>query len=225
MSQKRVNKRSHPRSRSHSESVESRTERKARTRAALLESALEQLEESSFAALSLRDVARGAGVVPTAFYRHFENMEELGLALIEESFRTLRAMIRDARSDPDPEHIIERSVATLVRHVREHRAHFRFIARERAGGIAAMRIAIRAEIRLFSSELATDLARFPVLNQWSTEDLGVLASVLVDSMVAIVESLIDAPPGDSKAEADVIRIAQKKLRMVVLGIPNWRSSN
>ena len=86
---------------------ESRQERKQRTRQDLLQAALRLLEDQSFSGLSLREVTREAGVVPTAFYRHFDNMEELGLALIDESFRTLREMIRAARADPSTyEHVI-----------------------------------------------------------------------------------------------------------------------
>ena len=57
-------------------------------------------------ALSLRQVAKEVGIVPTAFYRHFDSIEDLGLALVEESFASLREMLRDVRrSDPDlPEH-------------------------------------------------------------------------------------------------------------------------
>ncbi|EUA84995.1 transcriptional regulatory protein [Mycobacterium xenopi 4042] len=36
--------------------------------------------------------------MPAAFYRHFESMEALGLVLIDESFRTLRDMLRGARA-------------------------------------------------------------------------------------------------------------------------------
>ena len=59
-----------------------RQERKQLTRQALLDAALELLEEQSFSSLSLRQVTGAAGVVPTAFYRHFDDMEKLGLALI-----------------------------------------------------------------------------------------------------------------------------------------------
>jgi AcrR family transcriptional regulator len=65
----------------------------------------------SFDALSLRSVVRAAGVVPTAFYRHFSSMDELGLALVDESFRTLRVMLREAREGGSaPDHMIKRSV-------------------------------------------------------------------------------------------------------------------
>src|SRR3954462_12723780 len=78
--------------------VSARQEQKLRTRQALLDGALVLLEEQSFSSLSLRQGARAAGVVPTAFYRHFDGMDELGLTLIDESFRSLRGMLREART-------------------------------------------------------------------------------------------------------------------------------
>ena len=77
--------------------------------------ALRLLDERSFSALSLREVTREAGIVPAAFYRHFESMEALGLVLIDESFRALRDMLRGARAGKlDPKRVIESSVDILV---------------------------------------------------------------------------------------------------------------
>jgi AcrR family transcriptional regulator len=198
-----------------------RRERKRQTRQALLESALVLLEDRSFDSLSLREVARNAGVVPTAFYRHFESMEELGLVLVGESFHTLREMIRAARADPARfEHVIRSSVEILVRHVHEQRLHFRFITRERFGGVAALRAAIRNEIRLFATELATDLARFPYLSTWSTEDLQMMAGLIVNAMVSTAEAILDAP-SDAAAEERAVETAVKQLRLITLGVPNW----
>jgi AcrR family transcriptional regulator len=207
------------------ENATTRQERKQRTREALLDAALELLKEQSFSSLSLRQVTRAAGIVPTAFYRHFDDMEALGLVLIDESFRTLRAMIRAARADPRTyEHMIRNSVEILVGYVHEHDAHFRFIARERFGGVAALRHAIRAEIRLFASDLATDLARLPHLDRWSSEDLQLLAGLMVNTMVGIAEALLDAPAGDPTAEAEVSAAARRQLRMITLGVPQWQSA-
>jgi AcrR family transcriptional regulator len=203
---------------------ETRQQRKQRTRQELLRAALRLLEDQSFSGLSLREVTREAGVVPTAFYRHFENMDELGLALIDESFRTLREMIREARADPSTfEHVIPSSVEILVRHVHQHRLHFTFIARERFSGVAPLRHAIRTEIRLFASDLATDLVRFPYMDEWSSEDLHVMAGLIVNAMVSIVEAILDAPANSPAAEQEIRRIAEKQLRMVVLAAPTWRS--
>jgi AcrR family transcriptional regulator len=202
-----------------------RQERKQRTRQALLDAALELLAEQSFSSLSLRQVTRAAGVVPTAFYRHFEDMQELGLALIDESFRTLRAMLREARADPRTyEHMIRNSIEILVVYVHEHDTHFRFIARERYGGMATLRRAIRSEIRLFASDLATDLARLPYLERWSGEDLQLLAGLMVNTMVATAEAILDAPGHDRAGEAEIVANARRELRMITLGAAQWRSS-
>ena len=202
-----------------------RTERKERTRRAILDAALALTRGTSLVAVSLRQVAKEVGIVPTAFYRHFDGMEQLGLALIDESFRSLRAMLRTARTDERTgEHVIRNSVAILVRHVHEHESHFRFIARERFGGVAALRHAIRREIRLFASELAIDLARFPVLDRWSGADLQTLAGLMVNAMVSTAEGILDAPPGNPAAEAEVVATAEAQLRMIFLGVREWRSS-
>ena len=202
-----------------------RQERKQRTRRALLDAALGLLEGQSFSSLSLRQVTGVAGIVPTAFYRHFDDMEELGLVLIDESFRTLRAMIRAVRADPKTgEHVIRNSVEILVGYVHDHEAHFRFIARERFGGVAALRHAIRSEIRLFASDLAMDLARLPYLDRWEVEDLQLLAGLMVNTMVSIAEAILDAPPKDPTAESEIVATARRQLRMITLGVPQWRGS-
>jgi len=203
---------------------ETRQERKQRTRQALLDAALDLLDEQSFSSLSLRQVTRAAGVVPTAFYRHFDDMEELGLALIDESFRTLRSMMRAARADPRTyEHAIGNSVRILASYVHDHDTHFQFIARERFGGVGSLRRAIRREIRLFASDLATDLSRFPGLERWSSEDLQLLAGLTVNAMVATAEAILDAPPGDPAAEAEIVATSERQLRMILLGVPRWRN--
>jgi AcrR family transcriptional regulator len=200
-----------------------REERKQRTRTAILDAALRLLEDHSFSGLSLREVAREAGIVPGAFYRHFESMDALGLALIDESFRALRDMLRRARAEQlETEHVIARSVAVLSASVSEQRLHWRFIARERSSGVGVLRYAIRSEIRLITSELAIDLARFPALANWTTEDLGVLAGLFVNSMVSIAEALGETE--DPATRAEIHRTAAKQLRMIVIGMRGWRSA-
>jgi AcrR family transcriptional regulator len=199
-----------------------REERKRRTRQGIIDAALRLLADDSFSGLSLREVTREAGIVPGAFYRHFESMEALGLVLIDESFRSLRELLRDARGgDLDPDHVIESSIEVLRRGVTERRSHWRFIARERNSGVSVLRYAIRTEIRLVTSELATDLARFPALTHWSSEDLNVLASLFVNAMVSTAEAFEDTD--DSAAREEIRRTAVKQLRMIVVGIAGWRS--
>ncbi|ADU00787.1 MULTISPECIES: TetR family transcriptional regulator [Mycolicibacterium] len=200
----------------------SREERKEATRRAIVDAALHLLAERGFSALSLREVTREAGIVPAAFYRHFDSMEALGLVLIDESFRSLREMLRGARAGKlDPNRVIESSVDILIDGVQQRREHWRFIGRERSTGVTVLRYAIRTEIRLITSELAIDLARFPALNTWSSEDLNILASVFVNSMIAIAEQLEDVT--DTASVDEIRRTAVKQLRMITVGVAGWRS--
>lgn len=210
-------------SKSRSRDTLSREERKDATRRAIVAAALHLLEQRSFSALSLREVTREAGIVPAAFYRHFESMDALGLVLIDESFRSLRDMLRGARAGKlDPKRVIESSVDILCDGVNERREHWRFIGRERNSGVSVLRYAIRTEIRLITSELAIDLARFPGLNTWSGEDLNILASLFVNAMIVIAEAIEDAH--DQAALDEIKRVAVKQLRMIAVGVAGWRST-
>jgi AcrR family transcriptional regulator len=208
--------------------TETRGERKERTRRAILDAALHLCEDSSLVALSLRQVAKEVGIVPTAFYRHFDSIESLGLALVDESFVSLRAMLRDVRrgdpstGSPRLADIVDRSVETLFEHVHQQRSHFLFIARERAAGPPSVREAIRHEIELCERELATDLARLPGTATWSAEDLRVLSNLIVTAMVATAEQIMVAS-GRAAAEKQIVENARTQLRMVLVGALNWQS--
>ena len=69
----------------------------------LLESARAILEEQDLSALTLRAVARRAGVSHAAPYRHFPNHEALLVELSLEGFRELREMVAEAAKAPGPE--------------------------------------------------------------------------------------------------------------------------
>ena len=197
----------------------SRGERKERTRRRLLDAALLLSEDSGFAALSLRQVAKEVGVVPTAFYRHFSSLDDLGLELVEESFVSLRSMLREVRQgSQDIGGIIERSVDVLVDHAHRHRGHFRFIARERSAGTPPVRQAVRHELDLVVRELATDVGRFAGIENWSHEDLRILCELIVDAMVATTERLLLAPESHSD---QIAAVARRQLQMLVVGAVHW----
>ena len=203
--------------------VASRRESKELTRKALVRAALKLLSKNSFDSISLREVTREAGISPTAFYRHFDDMEELGLVLVEESFGSLRDMLRVARSDPTMyDDAIRRSVATVVQHVRDNTGHMRFIARERYGGVRRIRRAIDRELQLFGDELSIDLAAFPVIRDWPADDRRMFAGLIVETMVSISAQLLDASPGEEDA---ITQRAVRQLRLITLGAPHWRPAS
>lgn len=62
----------------------SRTELKARTRARILQAALDTLIAEGYAGFSMNKVAKRAGIAQPSFYVHFKSTEELFVALAED---------------------------------------------------------------------------------------------------------------------------------------------
>ena len=94
----------------------SRSEQKERTRRSLLDAALERLAgDQSFTDISIREITGDAGVVPATFYRHFADMGEVGLVLVDESFSELRQVMRAIRAQPvSTAELVENSVVTFL---------------------------------------------------------------------------------------------------------------
>lgn len=198
-----------------------RAERKERTRQALLDAALDLSADRGLSGLSLREVARHAGIVPTAFYRHFSSMDELGVILAADTMRVLRRLLRDARRTPGPAGA-RQSLDVLVQQVRAHKAAFRFLARERHGGVPEVAAAISVELRLLTSELAADLGRSPGLEDWEFDDLEMAADLLVTAMLDFVLDLLAVERPGSAQESEVVTRAEKQMRLILLGAAAWR---
>ena len=132
-----------------------RAQQKERTRRSLIEAAFSQLSaERSFASLSLREVSREAGIAPTSFYRHFRDVDELGLTMVDESGLMLRQLMRQARQRiAKGGSVIRTSVSTFMEFIGNN-PNACLLLRERSGTSAAFRAAVAREIQHFIAELA-----------------------------------------------------------------------
>jgi AcrR family transcriptional regulator len=199
-----------------------RQAQKLRTRQALLDAALALLEEQSLSSLGLREVTRAVGVAPTAFYRHFRSIADLGVALVEEALGSLHPMIRTTMSPAaDSEERIARAVDLIARHVYEHSAHVRFLARERHGGVQPVREAIQGQLARFARELKEELAKDEQAAGWSEEDLLMLAHLYVDQMLITASLFLEALDGPASAREQVARLARRQLRLISIGRRHW----
>lgn len=200
-----------------------RQAQKQKTRQALLDAGLRLLAEQSLSSLGLREVTRVVGVAPAAFYRHFRDIPDLGVALVEESLGSLHVVIRAILAEqPGAEERIDRTVAVVEEYVRENPAHVRFIARERHGGVRAVRKAIAAELARFAAEVAAGLREQPVSDAWSDDDVLMLAEMYVDHLVMTASAILDAADDDDAAACDrIAERARRQLRLISLGRLHW----
>jgi AcrR family transcriptional regulator len=205
----------------------SRSERKDLTRAALLQAALQLMGEGrSFTSLGIREIAREAGIVPNAFYRHFRNTDELGLALVEEVGVTLRRLLREARQTgparPGDSDMVRRSVQVYHQYVKDNRLLFLFISSERSGGSRILRLAIRNDVSHFTNEMAQDFRQLGVYRTLATATLRMVCGLIVNTMLAVAPEILDLPPDQPLLEQEMTDNFVQQMRVILLGASAWK---
>ena len=194
----------------------SRKQQKAETRKRLMDAVAAELASGrSFDTLSLREVAKLAGIAPTSFYRHFHDMEGLGLALIEEQGKTLLTLMHRVREQTsEGKSLIRTSVETLFDYIFANQGLSRMIMQESMSRQSAFHVA--AEKLLVT--MSKDLSDFLV---WDAKKRGVplgYPRLAANSTVAILFTtgiaLLDMPAEDRDRHIEAAII---KVRMIMRG--------
>jgi hypothetical protein len=146
-------------------------------------------------------------------------LEQIGLNLVDDGVRVLRPMLREARRSDSS---IDTSMDVLFTHVRDNRALFRFLHRERFSGSGQVQRSIEMEMRLIASELTIDLSRNKRLQDWKSDDLDMAASLIVTAVLDAIMSFINAEPYGTRAEEEVVSRIKKQLRLIFAGMTAWR---
>ena len=194
-----------------------RAEQKQATRHAIIEAALKLSAERGFSSLSLRSVAREAGIAPTSFYRHFATMDELGLVLVDEIGMSLRQLVREARrrvEDSGKGSVIRASIQTFLSYVEKNENLFRLLLGEGSGSPAHFRHAIAKEIHRFTDDLAEDLIREAETTGRPLAHVHHAAEAMVTVTFNLGASSIDLPHAERMAVVERIII---EVRMIMRG--------
>lgn len=196
----------------------SRQEQKLKTRQNIINAAFGLLDEQrSLSAISLREVSRAAGIAPTSFYRHFKDMDELGLTLVDEAGLALRQLMRQARRRiASGGGVIDTSVDTFMEFITANTNVFRLLLREHTGTSTAYRMAVLREIQHFIEELAD----YIVESQGAEHQL---ASLQAEAMVRLVFSAgAEALEVDVPLRQEIGHRVKAQLRFVQLGAKVYR---
>ena len=204
--------------------MSARAEQKQQTRLALMDAARRLMDSGrGFGSLSLREVTREAGVVPTAFYRHFSDMDELGLALVAEVGQTFRATLREVRRNEfELGGLIEASTRIFLDAVQANHNQFLFLAREQYGGSQAVRQALGELRQLITDDLAADLRLMNRLPQLDDAALGVLSDLVVKTVFATLPELIDPPAANLPPHLQPEAKITQQLRFIMIGGKHWQ---
>ncbi|MEL6348677.1 MAG: TetR/AcrR family transcriptional regulator [Myxococcota bacterium] len=176
-------------------------------RAALLEAALGEIADGRAEKLSLRAVARRAGVSAGAPYHHFSDKRALLAAVAREGFSQLVAA-QDALAVPDPERHLFAMASTYVRFAAAHATHYRVMFGVRADevegpeGEALAQAAQGAFGRLCSAIGAVS----PALDAAEVRHRGVLVWSLAHGSVQVI---VDGLSGRLAPELSVSELADR----------------
>ncbi|MCX5166619.1 TetR/AcrR family transcriptional regulator [Streptomyces antibioticus] len=140
-------------------------------RAACLRAARELLEEDGSAGLSLRAVARRAGVSATAPYRHYADREALVSAVAAEGYRELAQDLAAAHPAPSTPDDLAAVAVAYVRFALDHPALFRAMFAEPCDPTSEERVAATAAISQYVQGIVRDA--FP-----GADDTGALATTV-----------------------------------------------
>ncbi|MFL1732176.1 TetR family transcriptional regulator [Moraxella oculi] len=226
------------------EKATTREQKKRQTRQAFFNAVLDLcMTGQGYGSISLRQVTREVGVVPTAFYRHFDDMESLGKALVEDELGDAMATLREHMQlgkKRSFERQIAKSVQLFFKAVDAQPRYWQFIASERFGGSEAVRDAISEQIKFFAKVMSDDLALQPAFEHINAKDRYLLAEIgvnlsfswIIDWLeLTYIPSLTEEydeeqplPAGLENKKKAMLHHCTRQMQMLLYGAYNWKSN-
>ena len=170
----------------------------------------------SVSTLSLREVAREAGIAPNSFYRQFRDMDELAVALIDLAGRSLRRIIGEARQRVagGNRSVIRSSVEAFMEQLRADDKLLHVLLREGTVGSDAFKQAVDRELQFFEEELRLDLIRLARLDHATLHEPALAAKAITRLVFAVGATAMDLPP---EKDPELVDELSTMVRMIVTG--------
>ena len=171
--------------------------------------------QKSIASLSLREVAREAGIAPNSFYRHFKDIDELAIELIDRAGVVLRQILHEARLKATKQNsIIRSSVEVFIEQLDTDEGNLSLLLREGYTGSIPYKLAVERQLNYFQQELQDDLIRLERLNNSKLAHPDIAAKAITQLVFNMGAKVIDMPTAARKETAEQTMIM---IRMILEG--------
>lgn len=171
--------------------------------------------QKSIASLSLREVAREAGIAPNSFYRHFKDIDELAIELIDRAGVVLRQILHEARLKATKQNsIIRSSVEVFIEQLDTDEGNLSLLLREGYTGSIPFKLAVERQLNYFQQELQDDLIRLERLNNSKLAHPDIAAKAITQLVFNMGAKVIDMPTAERKETAEQTMIM---IRMILEG--------
>ena len=171
--------------------------------------------QKSIASLSLREVAREAGIAPNSFYRHFKDIDELAIQLIESSGGALRKILHQARLKAlRQSSIIRTSVEVFIEQLDADEGNLSLLLREGYTGSHSYKLAVERQLNFFQQELQEDLIRLEKANNSNLVYPDIVSKAITQMVFNMGAKVIDMPIEQRKEIAEQTMVM---IRMLLVG--------
>jgi AcrR family transcriptional regulator len=175
--------------------------------------------QRSVSSLSLREVARQAGIAPNSFYRQFRDMDELAVALIDLAGSSLRQIIGEARdqarkSADTKRSVLRSSVQAFMQQLKSGDKLLHILLREGSVGSEAFKQAVDRQLNYFEDELRLDLMRLSEAHNSDLYEPALAAKAITRMVFAMGATAVDLPEEKLAGLAEQLVVM---VRMILVG--------
>jgi AcrR family transcriptional regulator len=169
----------------------------------------------SVSSLSLREVAREAGIAPNSFYRQFRDTDELAVALIDLAGQSLRKIVGEARHRAATRRsIVRSSIEAFMEQLRADDKLLHVLLREGTVGSDAFKRAVDRELSFFEEELRVDLIRLAAIDKITLHEPALVARSITRLVFAMGATAMDMP---SEKDHELIEQMSTMVRIILAG--------
>ena len=186
------------------------------SREELIDAALQLVgPHRSISTLGLREIAREAGIAPNSFYRHFRDVDELAIALIERAGTELRSIIGEARHRATATRsVVHTSMEVFMEQLRAEQGYLQLLLREGKVGSVAFKHAVEQQLCFFEQELKADLVRLEQAQGHQLHAPELVAKAITRLVFAMGATAVEQ---DAAGQAQILAQTVEILHMILVG--------
>ena len=188
-----------------------RAEQKRHTRALIVAAGRHAVATRGFSGLVVRELAREAGIVPTAFYRHFESVDALATEIAAGAAEALGELVDDLVAGPASDPVVDWPGRASVAAVRDPQT-WSVLARGLVDTAHADHRVLSAAVDSARRRLGITLGRLETLSGADGSAVDIAADLVV---VVLLRLLVEVAVGyDARA---AVEECTGRLRVILAG--------
>ena len=165
--------------------------------------------------LSLREVAREAGIAPNSIYRHFRDLDELAVALIDLAGESLRQIIVEARQRATAEHgVVQGCADAFMERLNADDRLLHILLREGKVGSPEFKHAVERQLNFFEEELKQDLMYLATIKNTGLYDPSLTAKAITRLVFTMGATALDMP---KEMHIELSKQIVQMVRMIIAG--------